>query len=187
MIIGISAKLGCGKTTLANIFLDIHPKYIKLAFADLLKQETANTYNYPEEWNYSEEGKNQIINHNDLPRNNMTVREALQWHGTDFRRKQNPDYWLNSMKKTIDNLNNLDYLDPPYIMIDDVRFKNEAKFINNHNGILIRLNPYPKWTLGKFATHKSEIDLDDYKYFDLVLNPEYGKLRLCIPLIEKLL
>jgi len=180
MIIGISAKMRCGKTTLTNMFLKKHSKYIKMSFANILKEESAFMYDYPGEWNYSKEGKLQIINHKKLPRENMMVREILQWHGTDFRRKQDPNYWTKRMKKLIS-------IYPLFIIIDDVRFKNEADFVKDHDGWMIRINPFRKWKPGPFASHKSETDLDCYGGFDLILTPKYGQLNLCVPLIEKLI
>ncbi len=179
MIIGISAKIGCGKTTLTNMFLKKYPKYIKKSFANILKEECAYRYDYSGEWNYTEDGKAQIVNHKKLPRENMTVRDILQWHGTDFRRKQDPDYWMKRM--------DLLFLYPLFIIIDDCRFKNEADFVKKRSGRMIRINPYREWIPGKYAKHKSETDLDEYKRFDLILTPKFGKLKSCLSLIEKLI
>ena len=179
MIIGISAKIGCGKTTLTNLFIQYHPQFIRKAFADLLKQEAAATYGYPNIWNYTEDGKNQVVNHFNLPKKDMTVREILQWHGTDFRRKQDPDYWVKLMDRQVDS----DYFN---IIVDDVRFRNEADFVKRRNGKLIRLNPYPGWKPNEFANHRSETDLDDYKDWDLIIQADYGKLAECVPLVEAL-
>ncbi len=185
MIIGISSKLGCGKTTLTNMFLEKHPEYIRLGFADILKEECSKMYDYPLEWNYSEVGKscivnysNLVLNHSNLPKPYMTVREVLQWHGTDYRRKQDPDYFAKCMKKIILSTKSLG------IIIDDVRFKNEAELIKSYGGVLIRINPYLGWKPGSFAYHQSEIDLDNYNRFDLVLDPEFGQLIFCLPLVE---
>jgi len=180
MIIGISAKMRCGKTTLTNMFLKKHPKYIKVSFANILKEESAFMYDYPDEWNYSKEGKLQIVNHKKLPRENMMVREILQWHGTDFRRKQDPNYWTKRMRKFIS-------IYPLFVIIDDVRFKNEADFVKDHDGRLIRINPFREWKPGPFASHKSETDLDSYREFDLILTPKFGQLKLCLPSIEELI
>lgn len=180
MIIGISAKIGCGKTTLTNMFLKKYPKYIKKSFASILKEESAYMYNYPGKWNYSEGGKAKIVNHEKLPKKNMTVREILQWHGTDFRRKQDPDYWTRYMNGLISAYS-------LFVIIDDVRFKNEADFVKDHHGWLIRINPYREWMPGKYAKHQSETDLDCYREFDLILTPEFGQLGSCLPLIEKLI
>ena len=179
MIIGLSAKLDCGKTTLANMLLDKYPEYTRIGFGDLLKQECSETYHYPLEWNYSEEGKQKIIIMHSglLPRKGMTIREILQWHGTEFRRAQDPDYWTKRMKDAL----------VPNMIIDDMRFKNEAKFIKSHDGILIRIHPYSKWKPGKFASHKSEIDLDNYTQWDFVFEPEFGELEKYMPAIERLI
>lgn len=175
MIIGISAKMGCGKTTLADYIIEELP-FKRKAFADILKQECSETYGYPLEWNYTGEGKHQLISLNVLPKQPMSVREILQWHGTDFRREQDWNYWVKLMDKEIK--------EDEDIIIDDVRFENEADFVKKRNGLLIRLEPYPGWKPEKYSNHVSETALDEYDGWDLVLKPKYGKLKKCLPIIK---
>ena len=188
MIIGISSKIGCGKTTLANLFLKVHSEYTKLSFAGILKKECSERFCYPDEWNYTEYGKQEIINDNRLPLKYMTIREILQWYGTDFCRVKDPDYWVKKMQKNaLDVYMKEPLCGIPKIIIDDVRFINEAKWIQNMGGKVIRLNPYAEWKPGSFANHQSETDLDNYKEFNLILNPKFGRLKFCLPLIEELI
>ena len=182
MLIGLSGKIGCGKSYLSNYFIDENPEYIRIGFADVLKKECSETYDYFLEWNYSEEGKGMIVNHPDLPRKNMLVREILQWHGTDYRREQDPDYWI---RKMIDIL--LAEEIPKTVIIDDIRFINEAEMIKGAGGLLVRIWPYPEWKPGPYADHKSETELDNYAEFDLILTPEFGQLKECVPAIEQLI
>lgn len=176
MIIGISSKMGCGKTTLSDLIIKELP-FKRKAFADLLKEECSEVYEYPLEWNYTTEGKLTKINHKNLPKQPMSIREILQWYGTDFRRKKYGfDYWVKLMDKEIK--------DDEDIVIDDVRFLEEAKFIKKREGLLVRLEPYPGWEPEKYSDHISETALDDYCRWDLVLKPKFGKLKDCVPLIK---
>lgn len=200
-IIGVSGKIGCGKTAFSKAFIDKFPSYEILNFGGILKKELSENYQFPLEWTYDQKLKLNVINpattwetiidyirdylmidkkhigkHNgdapELPKHNMTVREALQWYGTDFRRKNDPNYWIKRMHDQLKH--------HPWAIIDDVRFRNEANMIRSLGGILIRLEPYPEWAPGKFALHPSEIDLDDYPYFDITLYPKYGKINQAI-------
>jgi len=188
MIIGISSKIGCGKTTLSNMFLKRHPEYDRIGFADVVKEECSRIFNYPIEWNYSEEGKEISVFNELLPVKSMTVREVLQWWGTDVCRAKDPDYWVNKMQEKALTVYMKDPLvDVPKIIIDDVRFINEAEWVKSKGGKIVRLNPYPEWKPGKFSDHESEINLDFYNGFDLVLSPKFGELRSCLLEIEKLI
>ena len=184
MIIGLSGKIGTGKTYLTNYFLEKHPEYTKIGFADILKKECSEMFCYPNEWNYSEDGKKEVVHDNRFPQWFMTVREILQWYGTDVCRAVDTNYWVKKMTKIIEPFFEDIF---PDVIIDDVRFINEANLIQNMNGKVIRLNPYPGWKPGLYANHESERNLDDYENFDLILNPQFGQLESCLPQIEKLL
>lgn len=168
-VIGLSGKLESGKTTVAKLLWSkFYNKFELINFGDILKTESSTMYNYPIPWNYTHEGKKNLINHEDLPRKDMTVREVLQWHGTDFRRSQDENYWVKKMQ---------DYLDfkQSNVIIDDVRFINEAEFVLNNNGFLFRINIPGLYT----GDHRSETELDDYSKFTKVLdtdtnNPYYS-------------
>jgi len=187
-MIGFSAKMKCGKTTLTGLFLSDHPEYTRIGFADILKKECSGIFDYPLEWNYTEEGKmSKIYDHPLLPKPIMLVREILQWYGTDYCRKKDPDYWVKKMQMTVHNICPVESeVGIPKIIIDDVRFKNEATWVHSMGGLMVRLNPYPEWKPGEFADHPSETDLDDYIHFDLILNPAFGELKKCLPFVENL-
>ena len=56
-----------------------------------------------------------------------------------------------------------------YVIIPDVRFKNEADTIRERGGLLLRVEGDPtkaRETDGRDLTHISEVDLDDYAHFD---------------------
>jgi hypothetical protein len=172
MLIGISGKMSTGKTTLADRLEDIWPamRIHRTAFAGPLKEEAASAYNFPLEYCYSQRGKDQIIFHPDLPSQSMTVRQILQWHGQK-RREQDPHYWVKAVYLDLCTLTDRDM-----IIIDDVRYPNEAKMIRELGGLTVRLNPYPSWAPGPYADHISEIALDSHR-FDLEYTPDFGDLE----------
>lgn len=96
-----------------------------------------------------------------------TYRQLLQLWGTDFRRSENPDYWVD---KTAERILSLD----GYVFVDDVRFVGEAEMIKRLGGTLIRIERPDRPRISN-PTHQSEVDLDDYNKFDLTML-NYGSL-----------
>ena len=172
MLIGISGKIGTGKTTLADCLEELWPSYriYRTSFASPLKSEAAETYNFPLELCYSQRGKEQVIFHPDLPSQSMSVRQILQWHG-QMRRDADPDYWVKAMRLDLCSLVGRDT-----IIIDDVRYPNESALIHERGGLTVRLNPYPDWRPGPHSGHISETALDSHE-FDLEYLPFFGELK----------
>ncbi len=166
-IVGISAKIGCGKSTLAQLLCEKYPQYKIMSLGDMVKKETAEWFGFPVGLCYSQEGKTKKIY---LPweDKHYTVRELLQWYGTDFVRENVSDtYWVDRL---------VGQLNGKHVIVDDVRFVNEADRIKDLGGVLIRLAPYDGWEPGPSAGHRSETDLDSYPHFDLTTFPKYGDL-----------
>jgi hypothetical protein len=63
----------------------------------------------------------------------MTVREVLQYVGTDMFRKMNPNIWINALIKRID------YEKPEIALICDVRFDNEFEILEEKGAIILGL------------------------------------------------
>lgn len=168
-LVGISGKIGTGKTYLADLLVKaFHPLGMRISFADPVKREVAEAYNIPLEDCYSAEGKATVVKGY-----GKTVREILQWWGTDYRRAADPDYWTKAMGYTLDRITAADL-----VVIDDVRFPDEARFVLDRGGFLARLDPFPGWKPSPFADHKSELALDDFEFFSSSYAPGFGDLPL---------
>ena len=87
----------------------------------------------------------------------ITVRELLQKFGTAIRNGVCDDFWVKACLKDYEKWDNW--------ILSDVRFKSEAKGIEDLEGIIVRVNREGAGA----GNHISEIDLDDYS-FDYVIN-----------------
>ena len=97
----------------------------------------------------------------------------LQALGTDVFRKLDPDIWVRVLKYQIEEEA------PKCALISDVRFPNEANYIRNSGGILVkvvRLEKGRKWVAkDRDPNHPSEIALDSYP-FHYTIEAESGDL-----------
>lgn len=96
--------------------------------------------------------------------------KLLQWWGSEFRRKQDPDYWTKKLFASIPN--NLDIA-----LITDVRFPNEADGIKARGGFNVnvqRLNEdgTQYYSSDRPADHLSETGLDDHNWDFYIKNKE---------------
>lgn len=114
------------------------------------------------------------------PADKPLVREVLKFWGNDVRRAQNPDYWVDMTavyaKEQIDM--------GVSCVIPDVRRQNEAGFIKDAGGMLVRLNVSEEEQRRRLLSrdnklsdrsafnHITETDLDDYDRFDLILDTD---------------
>lgn len=146
MLIGFSGKAGAGKTTLAEFLIDeFHFK--KLSFAKAVKEHGIKYFGLTEE---------------DIKKKPPVTRQILQGIGNYIREEFDKDYWINSLEP-----NPVYLLDNGIsVVIDDVRFKNEADYIKKMGGIMIRIERPGV----KKMNHPSETELDNYDKFDLVIN-----------------
>lgn len=114
------------------------------------------------------------------PSDKPLVREVLKFWGNDVRRAQNPDYWVDMAAVYAKEQRDMGIS----CIIPDVRRQNEAGFIKDAGGLLVRLNVSEQEQMRRLLSrdnklsdrsafsHITETDLDYYNRFDLILNTD---------------
>ena len=175
----LSGKSGSGKDTLANIMAqkleDAGCRTLILHFADLVKYYCKAYFNWNGE--KDEEG-----------------RSLLQKVGTTIMRGFDENYWTKIIGEFLAAVTPYEEFDCAFI--PDARFPNEIEVVQDYNpqAITIRIERYNKYgapyTNPNFTdeqlNHASEVSLDDYGYFDYIVenrSEDLGDLEAAVDLI----
>lgn len=127
-ILGLTGKAGAGKDYVyetVDAALHTNEAVRRMAFADGVKidiqESIASGRDLVMLWEkpYSDE-----------------VRSLLQWWGTDYRREQDPDFWV---KRGVEQLNLLRKYGTDIVCVTDVRFQNEVDIIHQMGGIVVEV------------------------------------------------
>ncbi len=99
----------------------------------------------------------------------------LQIWGTDYRRKQNPNYWIEKFEAIYDPQENY--------VIENIRFLNEAEMVKKYGGIVAKVvlldsegNEINLNQDSRLPDHPSETELESYN-FDVVFYNYYNDLE----------
>jgi dephospho-CoA kinase len=141
MNIGITGLAGSGKDTLADILVSLSAgKYAKASFAGVLKRICTELG-----WDGAKDSRG---------------RKLLQNMGM-LLREYDEDTWIKLLDKSLDK--------NKYYVVPDVRFKNEAAYIRDNQGIIIRVSR-PDLELSDTHKHVSEFGQTEIQEDYLVIN-----------------
>ena len=156
LIIGLSGKRGVGKTTAADTLVkDV--RFIKRSLATKLKEISSKIFPFGYDEIYGKDKESKFSSYE------WTSREFMIKLG-EFIRYWDKDYFINEV------INGVSTYKDSRIVIDDVRFINEAETVRKLGGVIIRINRYSNLNIYKTVIdHSSETELDNYK-FDFTIN-----------------
>lgn len=177
LIIAVSGKLGSGKDYIAeHVLLPLlHGTVSKMAFADHIKVSVAS--------------QDKDVNLRQCLEGNKSasLRRKLQIAGTEKGRDlYGPNVWVTTLENWI-RLRRIRDGTPDIVIVTDCRFPNEAEWIENNNGLLIRISSPARTekaliqeangsdsVYNSIKNHASETSLDEYPFKYVVNNdPEY--------------
>ena len=165
VVIGLSGKIGAGKTTLANALVQHYgaERCVLRNFADALKEQVSSHYGFPLEWCYSQDGKERVI----AQCGGKTVGQILQDWGTALRTEVDAEVWVEAVATWLRAQRaSSQFL---VVLLGDVRFPNEHEFLRNVcGGRFVRLDGDPggvRAASTRNLTHISETALDDAARF----------------------
>ncbi len=149
MLIGLSGKKRVGKDTCGH-WLELKHEFDRISFAALLKKQARRLG-----WDGKKDPKGRQF----LQELGMVVRNYDEgfWVGEALRE-------MVKIERKTGQTN---------FVITDVRFKNEARFIKENGGVVVRITSPNEIT---DDPHASETELDDYK-FDHVIQSIHGDLN----------
>ena len=152
--IAITGKMCSGKTTIANYLIAKNNQFVKISFADKVKEIATDLFNMKE--------KNRYL---------------LQSIGTKMR-EIDEDVWASYTVNKACKQN--------FVIIDDLRYKNEFNQVKDAGFILIKLKISKKLQVDRLKnlyknnwqnhidnlSHQSELELDDIdeNKYDLIIN-----------------
>lgn len=166
IILLLSGWAGAGKDATASILSTYG--YKRYAFADALKKQVAEEYQFPLEWCYTQRGK--LLKPDTAKANGKTVRELLIQRGQEIRaEKNNPGYFAEKTAQQILQ----DF--PPLVVITDWRLPCEYEtmkeyFFLSGKLVLVRIDRHgqEKSLVNDTLTEHS---LDHLKFDIVVENP----------------
>ncbi|KKL08273.1 hypothetical protein LCGC14_2577500 [marine sediment metagenome] len=135
--IGLVGWMRSGKDSVADWLIE-HYGYRKLGFATALKAEVARGVGCRSEELNAEPLKSQ-------------VRQVLQVWGTEFRRGQDPDYWVKMARGQI-LLRGADRHPHP-LVFTDVRFQNEIDMLRDHGFLIVHVDMPLRDVTSYFLAH----------------------------------
>lgn len=190
ILYAMSGKMGAGKDTVGNKIFDTlkqkgFNKIEKVSYSTPMRKEmqdivdfyweTKNLDNTAEKFNAKSEEIDKflkLLNGQNVYERTPESRLAIQFWGTDVRRKQNPDYWVNKLIELIVN-----YLSNGVsVFVSDVRYEDEANSIIDLGGKIVRLETPENIRIERIIArdnlvptheqlnHRSEISLDNYSF-----------------------
>lgn len=158
-VIAISGKAESGKDTIANeikrLLEEQNYKVMIIHFADVLKFVCRQYF----DWNGEKDEYGRTL---------------LQQVGTEMREKNNPNMWVNITKELINGIG----VEFDYVLVPDTRFKEEINMLNEYfDCISVRVlrqdidsdgvaSDHINHLTDEQRAHKSECDLDNYKFFN---------------------
>lgn len=159
IIIGLTGFKGSGKSTIAK-YLEKEHGFTRLNFKDSLIEEMRS--NFPDTLKEIAEASSILQQYETGIGESFTVEDLFELkpplmralmsnYGTEVRRKDNVDYWVNQYKKKLNALTR--------VVTDDVRFWNEYQAVKDNGGIIIRIE---RDDINDGGTHQSETEQKEF-------------------------
>jgi hypothetical protein len=150
-LIGLSGRKRSGKDTVYAIIQEEAERMrpARVAFADALKEEVSELLK---------------VTTDDLEADKARFRGILQWWGTEWRRHQDLNYWIDKTRAKILSLESINEL----IVVTDVRFPNEAALIEELGGLVVRVSRPEADTV--VDPHSSEVLMDGHPFKTILYN-----------------
>lgn len=181
-VIGIAGYARCGKDTFVSIARDVLAKNsyrpMRVAFADTLKQEVGSMlkkFDFDLDVNTTD---------SDLK---TKLRPLLVWWGCSRRDLSDGGlYWVDIVDKQLqtlkaDYIKNGESTDQVVVLVSDVRFPNEAKWIHDKwNGVVVHLK---RFKYEKVKSGQDNSDVSTVKIYDAAPNEEEKKQD---PLVQEM-
>lgn len=151
IVIGLAGRARAGKNTVAEILKSIDSGFCQCAFADALRDEVIDAFKVSSDVFNNDDLKERkdpalaiircgdiefidrmtALGHNLItPR---TPREIMQLWGTEYRRNQVDDYWIDKLSLFIHE--RIKFGTRKFV-VTDVRFEDEAQFVKRMSGDL---------------------------------------------------
>jgi len=149
IVIGISGKAHSGKDTVADRLIEKYG-FTKMAFADSLKEMVQHHYGFKKEELWT-------------PYKTEEIRRILQGTGELVKKLEGDDFWIYQLQKKIVYRSMTDRW-IPRIVIPDVRFANEKRYVEQCSGITIGIDRPDREEIEFNPRHISETGLSKFDY-----------------------
>jgi len=184
IVVGVSGKIGSGKTCLAEGLQKRFTRVLLRNFADRLKEEVALHLEIDVAVCHTHEGKN-----THLPQYNMTVGEFLQHWGTKLR-DVHEEIWVLALQSFVEaRIAEKPSAEPLIVVVGDVRFPNELDWVRRIGGLSVRLTGDPQQERAKSKRnmqHPSETSLDQFEAdgkFDILVDTERNDRQTTLQIV----
>lgn len=143
-------ELACGKTTASEILVEEY-EYTRLAFARMVREVCIDMLN-------AGRIREEPFTIEEIDANKSVFRPLLQWVGTDLVRQytNQPNFWVDRLAERVADT------DGP-VVIDDLRFVNEAQALIDMDAVFARIVTPEYLRYERHLGHRDDLT-DDEKY-----------------------
>lgn len=163
-LIGITGYKRSGKDTAAHIIKQIDSEYQQIAFADPIKEMVHSVFDHMLYY------QSNLYKDVTIPLRNYSFRDLYIAFGETAGRKIDKNIWIDVLNSRLNQSSHNKFI------ISDVRYNNEARYIKERGGVMIRIvrkkdEKLSEWLIRNYLPslfRRSETGVSD-RYIDYVI------------------